>query len=411
MINIEGTDNCREFEISKPDMKVLELKVFLSNIYKIPYNQIELLLQDFPLNDKQVLNQVGIDDNLLTLRKKNPMVPQSIVLNTPQTPSLSQSNRINKSYNPNISQTYRNSVQNPTPTLIQSNRNISQNPNLVQSKRNIPQNPNIVQSNRNISQNPNVIHNSHSDITQDPILTEVPNFGDSFVYQTPTPTQNITNTQQINNPLGLSQSSLINDALAYNDLLGISQSSPEAQRRIEKIISQQRINDNLRHAAEYMPESLFPVPMLFINVEINGKKTAALVDTGAQSTFMSKELCESCGLMNMVDKRFQGIARGVGASRIVGVIHAAQIKIMNKMIATKINVIENNEVGLVFGLDSLRAHRCNVDLKTNGLVFPDIGITAKFLSDGEINQMKQQRVLDRENDEIERAKKESLNYV
>ena len=30
------------------------------------------------------------------------------------------------------------------------------------------------------------------------------------------------------------------------------------------------------------------------------------------------------------------------------------------MIATKINVIENNDVGLVFGLDSLRAHRCNV---------------------------------------------------
>ena len=89
MINLEGTDNCREFEISKPDMKVLELKVFLSNIYKIPYNQMELLLQDFPLNDKQVLNQVGIDDNLLTLRKKNPMVPQSMVLNTPQTPNLS----------------------------------------------------------------------------------------------------------------------------------------------------------------------------------------------------------------------------------------------------------------------------------------------------------------------------------
>ena len=407
MINLEGTDNCREFEISKPDMKVLELKVFLSNIYKIPYNQIELLLQDFPLNDKQVLNQVGIDDNLITLRKKNQMVPQSMVLNTPQTPSLSQSNRINKSYNPNISQSYRNAIQNPN--LVQSNRNIPKNPNLVQSNRSIQQNPN--QSNRNTPQNTNVIQTSHSDVTQDPILTEIPSFGDSFVYQTPNPTQNITNSQQMNNPLGLSQSSLLNDALAYNDLLGISQSSPEAQRRIEKIINQQRINDNLRHAAEYMPESLFPVPMLFINVEINGKKTAALVDTGAQSTFMSKDLCESCGLMNMVDKRFQGIAKGVGSSRIVGVIHAAQIKIMNKMIATKINVIENNEVGLVFGLDSLRAHRCNVDLKTNGLVFPDIGITAKFLSDGEIRQMKQQRVLDRENDEIERAKKESLNYV
>ena len=74
-------------------------------------------------------------------------------------------------------------------------------------------------------------------------------------------------------------------------------------------------------------------------------------------------------------------------------------------------VIENNDVGLVFGLDSLRAHRCNVDLKQNGLVFPDIGITAKFLSDGEIKKLKEQRQIDEENEEIERAKIESLNYV
>ena len=388
MINLEGTDNCREFEVSQVDMKVLELKKFLQNIYNIPYNEMELLLQDFPLNDKQVLSQVGIDDNLITLRKKNPITKSQ------PPPTLSQSNRINNipTPTPTISQSNRNVILNPN--LIQSNRNISQNP--IQSNRSIPLNQSLGLSNRNISQNPNLIQ-SRSNVTQNPILSEMPNYEGSF--------------QQVNNPLGLSQSSLLNDALAYNDLLGISQSSPEAQRRIENIINQQRINDNFRQAAEYMPESLFPVPMLFINVEINNQKVAALVDTGAQSTFMSKDLCTKCGLMNMVDKRFQGIARGVGASRIVGVIHAAQIKIMNKMIATKINVIENNEVGLVFGLDSLRAHRCNVDLKINGLVFPDIGITAKFLSDGEIKKLKEQKILDEENAEIERAKKESLNYV
>ena len=388
MINLEGTDNCREFEVSQIDMKVLEFKKFLQNIYNIPYNEMELLLQDFPLNDKQVLSQVGIDDNLITLRKKNP------INKSQPPPTLSQSNRINNisTPTPTISQSNRNVI--PNPNLIQSNRNISQNP--IQSNRIIPLNQSLGLSNRNISQNPNLTQ-SRSNVTQNPILSEMPNYDGSF--------------QQVNNPLGLSQSSLLNDALAYNDLLGISQSSPEAQRRIENIINQQRINDNFRHAAEYMPESLFPVPMLFINVEINNQKVAALVDTGAQSTFMSKDLCTKCGLMNMVDKRFQGIARGVGASRIVGVIHAAQIKIMNKMIATKINVIENNEVGLVFGLDSLRAHRCNVDLKINGLVFPDIGITAKFLSDGEIKKLKEQKILDEENAEIERAKKESLNYV
>ena len=39
-----------------------------------------------------------------------------------------------------------------------------------------------------------------------------------------------------------------------------------------------------------MPETLFPVHMLFINLEINKKKVVALVDTGAQSTVMSQDI-------------------------------------------------------------------------------------------------------------------------
>ena len=361
MVNLEGTDSCREFNILQDNMTVLTLKTHLSKIYSIPPDQMDLLLNDCPLNDKQIVNQVGIDDNLLLLRRKNANVNS---IQTPQTPNIANSNILANS-NLNYGQN-QNRINNSIYGLQNSNR-------LNQSVY-TPQNPNIINSNALYGQ-------------------RNPNLSNSV------------------NALGLSQSSLINDAIAYNELLGISQNSPEAQRRIERIIQQQRINDNFRQAAEYMPESLFPVHMLFINVELNNIKVPALVDTGAQSTFMSKDLCQKCGLMNMVDKRFQGVARGVGSSRIVGVIHAAQIKIMNKMIATKINVIENNEVGLVFGLDSLRAHRCNVDLKQNGLVFPDIGITAKFLSDGEIKKMKQNRELERENEEIERAKKESLNYV
>ena len=372
MINLEGTDDCREFNIVQNDMKVLELKKHLSKIYNIPYNQMEILLNDFPLNDKQVVSQVGIGDNLLTLKKVNQNLSQSRpILNLPQSQDLANADtRIR---------------QNPNRIITNQNTNSRQNQNLAYSNVYTPQTP--------------ILSNSISNRT--------PNLGNSFAYN---PQNNLGNSQ-VNNPLGLSTSSLLNDAIAYNNLLGISMNSPEAQRRIEKIIHQQRINDNLRQAAEFMPESLVPVHMLYINVEINNKKVAALVDTGAQSTFMSLELCNRCGLMNMVDKRFQGIAHGVGASRIIGVIHAAQIKIMNKMIATKINVIENNEVGLVFGLDSLRSHRCNVDLKINALVFPDIGISAKFLSDGEIKKMKEQRLVDEENDEIERAKQASLNYV
>ena len=369
MVNLDGTDSCKEFNLLQDNMTVLQLKIHLSKIYKIPYDQMDLLLMDFPLNDKQIVNQVGIDNNILILKRKSPYQSSTPSIQTPQTPNIATSNiLINSNINPN---------------LINSNRIITQNQNY---NRTTPQNQILVNSNIYTPQNPNIIN--------------------SNVYGLQN--QNLINSE---NPLGLSQSSLINDAIAYNNLVGISQDSPEAQRRIEKIIRQQRINENFRQAAEYMPESLIPVHMLFIYIDINNIKVAALVDTGAQSTFMSLDLCQKCGLMNMCDKRFQGIARGVGSSRIVGVIHAAQIKIMNKMIGTKINVIENNEIGFVFGLDSLRAHRCNIDLKQNGLVFPDIGITARFLSDGEIEKMKQDKELEKENEEIERAKKASLNYL
>ena len=373
MINLEGTDSCREFTINQQNMKVSELKKYLSNYFKIPSNEIELLLNDYPLIDNQILSQIGIGDNLLTLRKKDlTNLSNTQFLSTPQNIILDNSNIYGSQNRP----------------IAQSN---IYTPNITNSISNIP-----------------IINNLPDSIGYTPTTTTPnPNLVNSIYGQ-----QNqILDNPQTNNALGLSQSALLDDVIAYNTLYGINQSSPESQRRIEQIMNRQRIDDNLIQAAEYMPESLVPVHMLYINVEINNYKTAALIDTGAQSTFMSLDLCMKCGLMNLVDKRFQGIARGVGSSRIVGVIHAAQIKIMNKAIATKINVIENNEVGFVFGLDSLRTHRCNVDLKQNGLVFPDIGITAKFLSDGEINRMKQQRQIDEENDEIERAKKESLNYI
>ena len=352
MINLEGTDQCREFNITR-DITVEQLKIELSKIYKIPSNQIEILLNDYPLQNSQFLSKIGIGNNLLTLRKKS---LQSSMYNN-ITPNQNNININTSSHNLNQSQ-----------ALLRSNYNNMANINQSQSNINI-----------------NRINNNN------------PNLSNSFQ----------TNPEL----LGLSSSAIINDAIAYNNLFGTNLNNPQMQSHMEDIIQRQRINDNFRKAAEIMPESLVPVHMLYINVEVNKLKTQALIDTGAQSSFMSANLCQKCGLFNLMDKRFQGIARGVGASRILGVIHAAEIKILNKVILARVNVIENNDVGFVLGLDNLRKYNCNVDLKKNGLVFPDIGITAKFLSDGEINKFKQEKEQQEEDEEIELAKLESLNYV
>ena len=199
------------------------------------------------------------------------------------------------------------------------------------------------------------------------------------------------------------------EEMEYIRLMNSDQNDPEVQQKIAKIIQKKNIDENLRQAEEYMPETLFPVHMLFINLEINKKKVVALVDTGAQSTIMSQDLCQKCDLFNLCDTRCSGIAKGVGTSRIVGVVHAAQMKIQNKVLMAKITVLENSSIGFIFGLDNMRAHRCTIDLKQNGLFFPDIGVTAKFLSDGEIKKIKEEQEEEDEKFEIEEAKKASLN--
>jgi DNA damage-inducible protein 1 len=104
----------------------------------------------------------------------------------------------------------------------------------------------------------------------------------------------------------------------------------EAQRRIAEINNLKLIKENLEYAQNYMPESFSFIHMLYIPVEINKVKLTALVDTGAQTTIMSVYNAEKCGLRNLIDTRYTGIAKGVGKSKIIGVIHAAVMKVGDK---------------------------------------------------------------------------------
>ena len=69
-------------------------------------------------------------------------------------------------------------------------------------------------------------------------------------------------------------------------------------------------------------------------------------------TIMSKSCAERCNLLHLLDETWQGIAKGVGQSRILGRVHQAPVKVGDKHLPCAITVLEQDDMEFLFGLIS-----------------------------------------------------------
>lgn len=99
---------------------------------------------------------------------------------------------------------------------------------------------------------------------------------------------------------------------------------------------------------------------------------------------MSAAAAERCNIQRLVDKRWAGVAKGVGVQKIIGRIHMVQIQIEDVFLTSSFSVLEEQPMDMLLGLDMLKRHQCTIDLRENCLHIGTTQTKTRFLNENEL---------------------------
>lgn len=349
-------DDFVEITIPK-DISIEMLKVIIEAQCNIPINQQTLYFKNTSINDdKQTINKLSIENQDVIVVKitKNLNANNNVLNNTNNTNNNYNNNNnpfnnSNTSTNANNNANNNNANNNSSPLdlsmpLFGANSSLPTMPSWLRTdpytlQQQIRNDPNLLQS--LLHSNPTL---AEAVLSDDITLLRSYLQQQQYIFQ-----QNLLKEQQ-------RRAALMADPL-----------NPEYQKLIENEIQQSQIDENYETAVEHMPEAFSRVTMLYVPMEVEGHSVTAFIDSGAQSTIMSQQLAEKCGIMRLVDRRFSGIAKGVGTAKIIGRIHIAKIKFGKIYLPCSFTILDDPSMEFLFGLDMLRRHQGIIDLKDNVL--------------------------------------------
>jgi len=185
----------------------------------------------------------------------------------------------------------------------------------------------------------------------------------------------------------------------------------EAKEYFETKTRKEAVQQQYQQAMQEYPESMGRVLMLYVEGKINNHEVQAFVDSGAQTTIMSKRCAHKCGVLDLVDTRFAGVAVGVGTGKILGRIHIVQLKIGTMHFPCSVTVMDDatlpsggtglsdgddnapkpKDMDFLLGLDMLKRHLCSIDLEQGKLKFrlaPGQYFDTPFLHEKDLDESK-----------------------